>query len=161
MAPAPTQAPAPPTNSASTNSAADSQLSHSQFNSRGAFAENRTLSKSLETAPSAAARQQVGQSSLFDTIGQVAEVRDYVASRWQPANPPASTLEYRLTLNPDGSLAQVEPLGASAQQYLNQLPLPAPQSPFVSAVGSGRRPTVRLVLRPDGTVQTFLDGAGR
>jgi Domain of unknown function (DUF4335) len=156
IAPAPTQAPVP-----SINSAADSQLSQSQFNSRGAFAENRTLSKSSETAPSAAARQQVGQSSLFDTIGQVAEVRNYVASRWQPTTPPSRTLEYRLTLNTDGSLAQVEPLGASAQQYLSQLPLPAPQSPFVSAVGSGGRPTVRLVLRPDGTVQTFLDGAGR
>jgi hypothetical protein len=158
---APAPAPASPANPAS-----DSQLGNSQFNSRGAFAESRAMSKAAEskateTAPGAAARQQVGQASLFDTIGQVAEVRDYVASRWQPAAPPSKTLEYRLTLNTDGSLAQIEPLGASARQYLKQLPLPAPQSPFVSAVGSGGRPTVRLVVRPDGTVQTFLDGAGR
>ncbi len=154
------QAPAP-------NSASDSQLSTSQFNSRGAFAENRAMSKasgskasgSEASEPSAAVRQQVGQSRLFDTIGQVAEVRDYVASRWQPATPPAKTLEYRLTLNTDGSLAQVEPLGASAQQYLSQLPLPTPQSPFVSAITSGGRPTVRLVVQPDGAVQTFLDSA--
>jgi Domain of unknown function (DUF4335) len=131
-----------------------------QLDSSGAFAENRAMSKSSEAAPNAA-RQKIGQSSLFDTIGQVAEVRDYVASRWQPASPPPRTLEYRLTLNADGSLAQVDPLGALAQQYLGQLPLPAPQAPFVSAIGSGGRPTVRLVVRPDGTVQTFLDGSGR
>jgi Domain of unknown function (DUF4335) len=163
IAPAPPQAStsAPAPNPASDSQLSNSQLNNSQFNSRGAFAESRSMAKSSETAPSKAARQSVGQSSLFDTIGQVAEVRDYVASRWQPATPPPKTLEYRLTLNTDGSLAQVDPLGASAQQYLSQLPLPAPQSPFVSAIASGRQPTVRLVVRPDGTVQTFLDGAGR
>jgi hypothetical protein len=156
-------APAPasePNSAARTNSAADSQLSTSQFESRGGLAENRPMAKS-SSSDASNARQRVGQSSLFDTIAQVAEVRDYVASRWQPASPPPRTLEYRLTLNADGSLAQVDPLGASAQQYLGQLPLPTPQSPFVSAVGSGGRPTVRLVVHPDGTVQTFLDGSGR
>lgn len=135
----------------------------------GASSEPRSRSQALESAPDAAlnaapapsSRQQIGQSSLFDTIGQVAEVRDYVATRWRPASPPARALEYRLTLNPNGSLAQVEPLGASAQQYLSALPLPAVQTPFVSAIANGGRPTVRLVLNPDGTVQTFLDGSGR
>jgi Domain of unknown function (DUF4335) len=156
-------APAPasePNSAARTNSAADSQLSTSQFESRGGLAENRPMAKS-SSSDASNARQRVGQSSLFDTIAQVAEVRDYVASRWQPASPPPRTLEYRLKLNTDGSLAQVDPLGASAQQYLGQLPLPTPQSPFVSALGSGGRPTVRLVVHPDGTVQTFLDGSGR
>jgi Domain of unknown function (DUF4335) len=158
-APPPTAASAPAPAPAS-NSASDSLLSNSQSNSRGAFAEGRSMAKSSEAAPNTA-RQPVGQSSLFDTIGQVAEVRDYVASRWQPATPPPKTLEYRLTLNANGSLAQVEPLGASAQQYLSQLPLPASQAPFVSAIASGGQPTVRLVVQPDGTVQTFLDAAGR
>jgi Domain of unknown function (DUF4335) len=151
-APAPAMKSAPPT-APLANSQADSVAS------RGAFAESRAMPQAPEAVPNA--RSNVGQSSLFDTIGQVAEVRDYVASRWQPTSPPPRTLEYRLTLNPDGSLAQVDPLGASAQQYLGQLPLPAPKSPFVSAIASGGKPTVRLVLSPDGTVKTFLDGTSR
>jgi Domain of unknown function (DUF4335) len=160
IAPAPAPASAPKS-AAETNSASNSQLSTSQFDNRGALTESRPMAKSSASEAAAKTRQQVGQSSLFDTIAQVAEVRDYVASRWQPASPPPRTLEYRLTLNANGSLAQVNPLGASAQQYLGQLPLPAPQSPFVSAVGSGGQATVRLVVHPDGTVQTFLDGASR
>lgn len=155
--PAPASEPNPATG---TNAASNSQLGTAQFNSRGALAESRPMAKS-SSSDASNTHQQVGQSSLFDTIAQVAEVRNYVASRWQPTSPPTKTLEYRLTLNADGSIAQVDPLGASAQQYLGQLPLPALQSPFVSAVGSGGRPTVRLVVHPDRTVQTFLDGAGR
>jgi hypothetical protein len=97
------------------------------------------------------------QPTLFDTVPQVAEVRDYVVSRWQPTPPPPKTLEYRVKINTNGSLGNVEPLGVSAQQYLDKVPLPSGQDPFVSRVGSGPTPNVRLVLHPDGTVQTFLD----
>ena len=117
------------------------------------------------TAPAAKAaprssRQQSESSSLFDTIPQVAEVRDSVAARWKPESLPPKVLEYRLTLNPNGTLAQVEPLGTSAQQYLTQLALPALGAPFVSAVSSGGRPIIRLVVSPDGTLQTFPDSGG-
>ena len=107
----------------------------------------------LEAAPASPSNSK---TALFDTIPQVAEVRNYVTTRWQPASPPPKTLEYRLTLNADGSLKQVEALGSAAQQYLPQVPLPTPQSPFVSAPTAGKS-SIRLVLRPNGTVQTFLD----
>jgi hypothetical protein len=107
----------------------------------------------LEAAP---ASPNNSKTALFDTIPQVAEVRNYVTTRWQPASPPPKTLEYRLTLNADGSLKQVEALGSAAQQYLPQVPLPTPQSPFVSAPTAGKS-SIRLVLRPNSTVQTFLD----
>jgi Domain of unknown function (DUF4335) len=127
------------------------------------LAQDQAFSQSSEASPSApqvlARQPQSSSSSLFDSIAQVAEVRDYVAARWSPATLPPKTLEYRLTLNANGSLAQVEPLGTSAQQYLNQLSLPVAQAPFVSAVTSGGQPTIRLVLSPDGRVQTFLDRA--
>lgn len=118
---------------------------------------SRALSQSFEAAP--APKKAAGQSTLFDTVPQVAEVRNYVATRWQPSSPPPKTLEYRVTVNADGSLGTVEPLGASAQQYLNQVPLPQTSSAFVS--GSGTRSNIRLLLRQDGTVQTFLDEAGQ
>jgi hypothetical protein len=108
-----------------------------------------------QAAPTAPSRSK---TALFDTIPQVAEVRDYVTARWQPTAPLPKTLEYRLILNTDGSLKQVEALGTSAQQYLTQVPLPTAQSPFVSAPTAGKS-SIRLVLRPNGTVQTFLDPA--
>jgi len=118
--------------------------------------EMSQLSKSAPV-PSAVTNPATQQPTLFDTVPQVAEVRDYVVSRWQPTPPPPKTLEYRVKINTNGSLGNVEPLGASAQQYLDKVPLPSGQDPFVSRVGSGPTPNVRLVLYPDGTVQTFLD----
>jgi hypothetical protein len=124
----------------------------------GSMARSKAPSM-LEAAPAPASKTAT-QQTLFDTIPQVAEVRDYVANRWQPAAPPPKTLEYRVTLNGNGSLAKVEPLGVSAQQYLNQVPLPKGTSAFVSPAAAGTRPSIRLLLRQDGTVQTFLDEKG-
>ncbi len=138
--------------------AAGSQADASAPSSVGSTMRSRALSQALESAP-APQRSAAGQSTLFDTTPQVAEVRDYVASRWQPSSLPPKTLEYRVTVNTDGSLGAVEPLGASAQQYLNQVPLPQASSAFVS--GSGTRSNIRLLLRQDGTVQTFLDEASQ
>ncbi|NJM76122.1 MAG: hypothetical protein HC852_10415 [Acaryochloridaceae cyanobacterium RU_4_10] len=119
--------------------------------------EMRQLSESAPVSPATRPTTQQPQSTLFDTVPQVAEVRDYVVSRWQPTPPPSKTLEYRVKINANGSLARVDPLGTSAQQYLDKIPLPSRQDPFVSRVGSGPTPDIRLVLHPDGTVQTFLD----
>jgi hypothetical protein len=137
--------------------AAGSQADASAPSSVGSTMRSRALSQSFESAP--APQKAAGQSTLFDTTPQVAEVRDYVASRWQPSSLPQKNLEYRVTVNANGSLGAVEPLGASAQQYLNQVPLPQPSSAFVS--GSGARSNIRLLLRQDGTVQTFLDETGQ
>lgn len=121
-------------------------------NARSAF------SSALEAASAPTAPSVSQKSSLFDTIPQVAEVRTYVAQRWQPPQALPRSLEYRLTLNRDGTLANVEPLGTSAQQYLSQVPLPSPSSTFVSPL-EATTTNIRLVLQPDGNVQTFLDAS--
>ena len=68
------------------------------------------------------------------------------------------TLQYRLALNPDGSIADVEPIGQAAIIFQERAAIPPVGTPFVSPlpaeIGS---PTIRLVLRPDGTVRTFLE----
>jgi hypothetical protein len=95
------------------------------------------------------------QEGLFDITPQVLEARRTIAQSQKTA--PLRVVEYRLTVNPNGSLAAIEPLGQAAQQYLPKLSLAVGQ-PFVSA--SGQRSLIRLVVRPDGTVQTFADNAG-
>ena len=94
--------------------------------------------------------------NLFDLTPQIQEARRTVESQQQRMAPPR-VVEYRLSVNADGSLAAIEPLGQAAEQYLPRLSLSVGQR-FVSA--PGQRSRIRLVVRPDGTVQTFPETTG-
>jgi hypothetical protein len=98
--------------------------------------------------------------ALFDQIPQLPEVRKYFQSRWQPSGESSPVLEYSLVLNSNGSIAQIIPLGQGAQNYLDRLDrleFPALNTPFVTPLPNGGRAKIRLVLRADGRVQTFLE----
>lgn len=95
--------------------------------------------------------------SAFDTIPQVAEVRGYFQQRWQPPASLKETLEYSIILSTDGSIQRIEPLGQAASTYIDRTDMPLPGESFVSPIQSGRTPRIRLVLTPDGKVQTFLE----
>lgn len=104
-------------------------------------------------------RVAAANTSAFDTIPQVAEVRNYFRQRWQPPQGLTQTLEYRLLLNPDGSVDRIMPLGEAAATYLDRTNMPLRGEPFVSPISGGKTPQIRLVLAPDGAVQTFLEYA--
>lgn len=103
----------------------------------------------------AATRQQ--DNTLFDQIPQVAEVRNYFQNIWYPPKHLKRTLQYSLTLNSDGSLQSITPVGQPAVNRQKQLEFPEIGKPFVSALESGKTPKIRLVLQPDGSVQAFLE----
>lgn len=85
----------------------------------------------------------------------VQNLRQYLSQRWQvPAGLP-QPLQYQLTLNANGSLKQVQPLDKVATQYLEQIPLPALNQPFIAPLQPSQTSHIRLVLKPDGTVQVF------
>ncbi|WP_448564787.1 DUF4335 domain-containing protein [Trichothermofontia sp.] len=104
-----------------------------------------------------AASAEASPSTVFDVIPQVAEVRSYFQSRWQVPEGLSQTLEYRLVLNPDGSIQQIFPLGQAAGNYIDRTGMPLIGEPFVSPIADGKQPRIRLVLKPDGKVQTFLE----
>jgi hypothetical protein len=106
-----------------------------------------------------AADQSVAPSpnTAFDTIPQVAEVRAYFQQRWQPPTSLNQTLEYRLIINPNGSLQQVIPLGQVAGNYIDRTNIPLIGDPFVSAIASGQSAQIRLVLDANGEVKAFLE----
>jgi len=85
------------------------------------------------------------------------EIRQYISQRWQAPAGLSQSLEYQLTLSANGSLKQVKPLNQEASQYLKQVPLPAINQPFITPSQSSPSIPVRLVLKPDGTVQTFVE----
>ncbi|GBF79677.1 DUF4335 domain-containing protein [Aphanothece sacrum] len=111
---------------------------------------------STEFEPSVTTKPPL-ETTLLDAIPQVAEARQYIQQRWQPAADVKQTLEYRLIVGPDGSLKQAVPLGKAATLYLASTGLPKPGDSFVSKLDLSENQTIRLVLTPNGRVQTFLE----
>lgn len=87
-------------------------------------------------------------------------LRQYFKQRWQV--PPGLTqpLPYQLTLNANGSLKQVTPLNNVATQYLDKVPLPTVNQPFIAPLKPSQSLQVQLILKPDGTVQLLEGVAG-
>lgn len=96
-------------------------------------------------------------SSLFDTIPQVAEARNYFQNRWQPPSNLSQPLEYTVRINSDGSIRQIIPLGQVAEVYLDRTEMPLLGESFVSPIDGKRNPSIRVILKPDGKVQTHLE----
>jgi hypothetical protein len=98
--------------------------------------------------------------SLFNTIPQVDEVKAYFEERWKPPEGMEETLEYSLQIDEKGSIQTITPMGKAAGDYIDRTNMPLVGEPFVSAVADGTTPRIRVVLRPNGRVQTFLETAG-
>lgn len=126
--------------------------------------QNAASSLSLGAAPAGEeaaagmARSAAPQTeTAFDTIPQVAEARQYFRQQWSPPAGLSQTLEYRLVLNANGSIQQIVPLGQASETYLDRTAMPLMGEPFVSPVEGDRTPVLRVVLSPNGEVQTFLE----
>ncbi|WP_445637040.1 DUF4335 domain-containing protein [Nostoc sp. DSM 114161] len=100
--------------------------------------------------------RQVATGTLFDTP-QVAEAREYLTKRWQPPAGLGQTLEYSLIVSVDGSVERIFPLNKAAREYVDSAGMPEVGQPFVSANNRGQNVRIRVVLSPDGKVQTFPD----
>ncbi|MDB9372176.1 DUF4335 domain-containing protein [Nodularia sphaerocarpa] len=92
--------------------------------------------------------------TLFDTP-QVAEARQIFTERWQPPIGFTQTLEYSLIVGVDGKVERIYPLNQAARTFIEDAGMPEIGQPFVSADKYGRNVRIRVVLSPDGKVQTF------
>ncbi|MEH2338423.1 DUF4335 domain-containing protein [Nostoc sp.] len=99
---------------------------------------------------------QVATGTLFDTP-QVAEAREYLKKRWQPPTGLGQTLEYSLIVGVDGTVERIFPLNKAAREFVDNAGMPEVGKPFVSANPRGQNLRIRVVLSPDGKVQTFAD----
>jgi hypothetical protein len=112
---------------------------------------------SLSTIPQPSASSDSQSSTMFDVVPQVAEARDAIQQAWMPTPEVAQTLEYRVLIGADGSVLQVTPLGEASRIYFDRTGIPTVGNPFVSPLTSGQSARIRLVLSPDGRVQSFLE----
>ncbi len=117
----------------------------------------RSANSTAETDQLSSGAPAAQTGTAFDTIPQVAEVRRYFQQRWSPPQGLAQTLEYTLTIAPNGTIRQITPLGQAAGDYIDRTGIPLVGEPFVSPLSNGRNARIRLVLSPDGKVQTFLE----
>ena len=118
--------------------------------------ENNYLAQ-LDKRPETIAANREEDTTLFDQIPQVDEVRTYFQENWYPPKNLQKALQYSLQLNADGTIASVTPVGQSSVNRLSQLEFPNSGEPFVSATADGRRPKIRIVLEPSGRVKAFLE----
>ena len=90
-------------------------------------------------------------------ISQTIEIKSYFEQKWQPPAELTRTLEYRLVLNKNGSIKRIIPIGRASEIYLDRTNLPLRGETFVSPLKNADRVTIRLILGPDGDVNTFLE----
>ncbi len=124
-------------------------------------APQASASGASEPEASAAAQPaEVARGTVADTskiIPQVEEARTYFQQRWTPQEGLTQPLEYTLSLNADGSIQQITPRGLTAGRFLDRTGMPLQNEPFVSPVGGEQAPRIRVVLKPDGQVLTFME----
>ena len=97
------------------------------------------------------------QSKLLDKIPQVVEVREYFQASWKPPQDLDKNLQYSLLLNGDGSVEKIIPIGQASVEFYTNTNMPLEEEVFVSNIEGGKTAKIRVVLRPDGQVQTFLE----
>ncbi|OKH28401.1 DUF4335 domain-containing protein [Chroogloeocystis siderophila] len=97
------------------------------------------------------------QPTSLDNISQVAEARQFFQRRWEPTEAVKQTLEYSLLLDVDGTIQRIEPLNQAARDQIDRTGMPLIGEPFVSPIADGQVARIRVVLTPDGKVQTFLE----
>ncbi len=111
----------------------------------------------LNKRPQTIAASREEDTTLFDQIPQVAEVRNYFQQTWYPPKSLQRSLQYSLQLNADGSLQSITPIGQPSVNRLQQVKFPTAEVPFVSSIEQGKSVKIRVILQPSGRVQTFLE----
>ncbi|OKH18565.1 DUF4335 domain-containing protein [[Limnothrix rosea] IAM M-220] len=82
------------------------------------------------------------------------QTQQFFDANWQTPDGLQETLEYRLNIDQAGNLQKVIPLGKASELYQNRLSYLTTGKQIVNPTEIAPQ-TIRLVLDPDGTVQTF------
>ncbi len=88
---------------------------------------------------------------------RIQQVTAYFQENWQPPADLNQSLEYRLSIDADGAIARVTPLGKASSLYLSQTNIPVNGEQFVTPIADSRSSTIRLLLNPNGNVRAFIE----
>lgn len=128
---------------------------------KSASKETPSIASSPGTNPSTSLQPDEAPdqpAAKSNNLPQVAEVRQYFQQGWEPPENLSRLLEYNLILNQDGSIQRIIPLGEVSKTYLDRTEIPLIGEPFVSSIDKAKgNPKIRVILNPDGSVNTFLE----
>jgi len=102
--------------------------------------------------------QAAASASAFDVIPQIAEAREYFASRWKPPEKLTQALEYTIQVDAEGKVERIIPLTEASGQFIDYTEIPPAGEDLVSPLKKGKAARIRLLLGADGKVQTLLEG---
>ncbi|WP_036486383.1 DUF4335 domain-containing protein [Myxosarcina sp. GI1] len=88
---------------------------------------------------------------------QLRQVNQYFQKNWQPPEQLRETIEYRLVIDRHGAIARIFPIGKASQIYLDRTNIPLMGETFITPASTNQNFTVRLMLSPDGEVNTFIE----
>lgn len=83
------------------------------------------------------------------------DVKKYFQNKWQPPENLKQSIEYRLNFSQNGSLSKITPIGQVAIIFLDRTQMPLLGEKIASSFTDTDQVTVRLILSPNGNVQTF------
>lgn len=95
--------------------------------------------------------------SSAQPVPQLAEARNYFAQRWRPPLGLKQPLEYTISVNSDGSIGKIIPRGQASYQFVESTGMPPVNQPFVSPMKGGEPVRIRVLLKPNGAVQTLVE----
>lgn len=85
------------------------------------------------------------------------EVKQYFQKKWQPPESLKQSIEYRLIIDKEGSLQRVIPIGQASVTFLDRTGIPLMGDMIASSATENKQAIVRLILSPNGNVETFLE----
>ncbi len=99
---------------------------------------------------------QVGNEPIENTSLQ--EAKRYFQGKWKAAPTQTNVLQYVLDVNnKNGVVKSVNPQGEEADNYLKQSKFIKPGQKLVSPVTGSGDQKIRVLLHPDGNVDTFVE----
>ena len=121
--------------------------------------ESSTITESIAKADNNEEEQPFAaiESAESDSNLQLKEVKQYFQQRWQPPKQLKQTIEYRLIINSDGSIVRIIPIGKASEIFVDRTNIPLMGESFITPSATKGNQTIRLLLSPDGEVETFLE----
>jgi hypothetical protein len=106
--------------------------------------------------PIQATNSQVGAEAIENSSLQ--EAKRYFQGKWKANPTQTNSLQYVLDVNgKSGVVRSVNPQGEAATDYLKQSKLIKPGQKIVSPVAGNNDQKIRVLLQPDGNVDTFIE----
>lgn len=97
-------------------------------------------------------------STSRGSVPQMAQIQSYFEQNWEPPENLEEELRYRVIVNTDGTLKRIIPLNNASGIFIDRTPMPLLGRDFgITPPSNNATPQFRVVLRPDGGVETTLE----